>query len=68
VELVHEARCAATFYADAIARAKSSQSRNGDIFIVADVGGGTGDFAIFRIGNEAGAQAELRQIGRATST
>ncbi|KAK5171043.1 uncharacterized protein LTR77_004187 [Saxophila tyrrhenica] len=65
VDTVHESRCATAFYTHGLRSLASASFQIGDIVLVADIGGGTGDFVTFRLGDdpEDGAQVKLFQVG-----
>lgn len=68
VELVYEPQCAAAYYTHKIKDSLPRQLKVGDVLMIADVGGGTGDFVSyeFRTDSDAGSQVRLRSIGVAT--
>ncbi|GAB1740506.1 hypothetical protein NU219Hw_g5609t1 [Hortaea werneckii] len=64
VELVYEPHCAAAYYANNIMNTPRQLSR-GDVLIIADIGGGTGDFVSYEFGGpgDDGAKMPLSIVG-----
>lgn len=64
VELVYEPHCAAAYYANNIMNTPSQLSK-GDVLIIADIGGGTGDFVSYEFGGHGddGAKMPLSIVG-----
>lgn len=64
VELVYEPHCAAAYYANNIMNTPSQLSK-GDVLIIADIGGGTGDFVSYEFGGSGndGAKMPLSIVG-----
>ena len=64
VELVYEPHCAAAYYANNIMNTPSRLSK-GDVLIIADIGGGTGDFVSYEFGGSGdnGAKMPLSIVG-----
>lgn len=67
VELVYEPQCAAAYYTYNLKFLKHSPMEVGEVLIVADIGGGTGDFVSYEIRSdgEDGAKVQLRDTGKA---
>lgn len=68
VELVYEPQCAAAYYTHKMKdQPLRSQHQIGDVLLVADIGGGTGDFVsyVFRSDLANGAEVALEMIGAA---
>ncbi|KAK4575250.1 hypothetical protein LTR86_001102 [Recurvomyces mirabilis] len=61
VELVYEPQCAAAFYTYTVKDKMPRQMKAGDVLLVADIGGGTGDFVSYRLesGSDDGAAVQL---------
>ncbi|KAK5676014.1 hypothetical protein LTS10_011303 [Elasticomyces elasticus] len=65
VELVYEPQCAAGYFTGNIKNQAPSWLDKGDVLLVADVGGGTGDFVSFEYESSSrdGAKVRLRTVG-----
>lgn len=65
VELVYEPQCAVAFYTYKIRSNKSAEIKTGQIVLVADIGGGTGDFASYELTSDSstGASVGLALVG-----
>lgn len=68
VELVYEPQSAAAYNMHAIEDGMHQHVKLGDVLLVADLGGGTGDFVSYEFCDEgsAGAKVRLKTIGEAT--
>ncbi|KAK3673844.1 hypothetical protein LTR78_006399 [Recurvomyces mirabilis] len=60
VELVYEPQSAAAYYTHNIRDTDPQQMRIGDVLLVADIGGGTGDFVSYRYETDSDAGAKVR--------
>ena len=67
VELVYEPQCAAAYYTYYIKDEIPKDLTAGDVILVADIGGGTGDFVSYECAQDssAGAKVGLRVVGNA---
>lgn len=67
IELVYEPQCAAAFYTHNVKDRLPKQMNVGDVLLIADIGGGTGDFVSYeyRHDSDAGAKVGLRMVGNA---
>lgn len=67
VELVYEPQCAAAYYTHNIKDRLPRQLEVGDVLLIADVGGGTGDFVSYEYRHDSamGAKVGLKMVGQA---
>jgi len=67
VELVYEPQCAAAYYTHAVKDRWPRQLAMHDVIMIADIGGGTGDFVSYECRNnlEDGAKVGLQLVGEA---
>ena len=70
VELVYEPQCAAAYYLYNIKDGNPKQLVVGDVMLIADIGGGTGDFVSYELKSDCddGAKVGLVSTGEAEGT
>ena len=59
VELVYEPHCAAAYFAHKVRDRVNMQLKTGDVVIVADIGGGTGDFVSYKLKTDSNLGAKV---------
>ena len=67
VELFYEPQCAAAFFTHNIKDRQPKQLTVGDVLLIADIGGGTGDFVSYEFKSDcdSGAKVGLKMVGTA---
>ena len=70
IQLVYEPQCAAAFYAYRVKKSMPTRLAVGDVLLVADIGGGTGDFVSYQLVSDtsSGANIRLKFVGTAEGT
>ena len=68
MEPVFEPQCAAVYFTHTIKDRLPKQLTAGDILLIADIGGGTGDFVSYQFlgDSDDGARVALQPVGEAT--
>lgn len=66
VDVVYEAQSAVGYYVAFLQKCRPGALLPGDVVLVADLGGGTGDFGLYQLkeGSDAGATVTLECLGK----